>query len=267
VKVDDDVFRALADPSRRRLLDRLRARDGQTLGELGSDLDMTRQSVSKHLDILESANLISTVRRGREKLHYLNAEPINAISERWIRKYDQERVAALADLKSALESTDMNAPEFVYTTYITAPPELVWRGITDPTFTSRYWGMEFHTDWKVGQRYTVVHTRRGVTISDEGMIVTEYDPHRRLSYTWQTYTPELVAAIGYSDEFLAQAQAEPRSTATFELTPDGDETKLTVIHSGFAPDGVVAGDVSKGWPKVMSWLKTFLESGAYRDAD
>src|ERR1700749_1249201 len=92
----DDVFRALADPSRRRLLDSLNARNGQTLRELCADMDMARQSVSKHLALLEAANLVTTLWRGREKLHYLNAAPINAISERWIDRYDQPRVDALA---------------------------------------------------------------------------------------------------------------------------------------------------------------------------
>ena len=107
----DAVFRALADASRRELLDRLRADNGQTLNELCARLDMTRQAVSKHLAILEEANLVATVRRGREKLHYLNAEPINAIAERWIDQYSRERVRALADLKRALESTPMERPE------------------------------------------------------------------------------------------------------------------------------------------------------------
>ena len=101
----DEVFRALADPSRRLLLDSLNERNGQTLRELGSRLDMARQSVSKHLAVLEAANLITTVRRGREKHHYLNAAPINEIAERWITRYDQDRVHALADLKRALEDT------------------------------------------------------------------------------------------------------------------------------------------------------------------
>ena len=101
----DEVFKALADPSRRRLLDRLNARNGQTLRELCAGLDMARQSVSKHLAILEAANLVTTVRRGREKLHYLNAAPINDIAERWITRYDRQRVHALADLKQALEET------------------------------------------------------------------------------------------------------------------------------------------------------------------
>src|SRR3954465_15764824 len=114
----DDAFRALAAPSRRRLLDSLNERNGQTLRELCSGLDMARQSVSKHLAVLEAANLVTTVRRGREKLHYLNAAPINDITERWISGYEKDRVHALADLKRALEEPAMNKPSFVYTTYI-----------------------------------------------------------------------------------------------------------------------------------------------------
>src|SRR6201995_6088114 len=114
----DDVFKALADPSRRQLLDSLNERNGQTLRELSSRLDMARQSVSKHLAILEAANLITTVRRGREKHHYLNAAPINEIAERWITRYDRKRVLALADLKKALEDTPVENAPFVYTTYI-----------------------------------------------------------------------------------------------------------------------------------------------------
>src|SRR5881397_1369805 len=120
----DDVFRALGDPSRRALLDSLNARNGQTLRELCSGRAMARQSVSKHLAILEAANLVTTVRRGREKLHYLNAAPINEISERWITHYDLERARALADLKRALEEdTTVDKPTFVYTTYIRTTPE------------------------------------------------------------------------------------------------------------------------------------------------
>src|SRR5437763_6313372 len=104
----DEVFRALADPSRRALLDSLNERNGQTLRELCSRLDMARQSVSKHLAVLEAANLVNTVRRGREQLHYLNPAPINEIAERWITRYEQPRVRALADLKTALEATPVD---------------------------------------------------------------------------------------------------------------------------------------------------------------
>jgi DNA-binding transcriptional ArsR family regulator len=102
----DDVFRALADASRRELLDRLQAQNGQTLNELGARLAMTRQAVSKHLAILENANLVATVKRGREKLHYLNPVPIHEIAERWIGKYERSRLSALAQLKKSLEAKD-----------------------------------------------------------------------------------------------------------------------------------------------------------------
>ena len=148
----DEVFRALADPSRRRLLDSLNARNGQSLRELCAGLDMARQSVSKHLAVLEAANLVTTVRRGREKLHYLNAAPINDIAERWITRYDRPRVHALADLKRALEDTTMDKPEFVYTTYIQTTPERLWQALTEPAFTERYWGTTFESDWRRGRR-------------------------------------------------------------------------------------------------------------------
>lgn len=99
----DAVFRALADPSRRRLLDSLHARNGQTLAALCEQMDMTRQAVTKHLTILEGANLVATVRKGREKEHYLNPIPINDIAERWIGKYEKGRLKALSDLKKSLE--------------------------------------------------------------------------------------------------------------------------------------------------------------------
>jgi len=99
----DNVFRALADASRRELLDRLRAENGQTLGELCARLEMTRQAVSKHLAILENTNLVTTMRRGREKLHYLNPVPIHEIAERWIGKFERSRLQALSELKKDLE--------------------------------------------------------------------------------------------------------------------------------------------------------------------
>jgi len=148
----DAVFRALSDPARRRLLDRLNQRNGLTLTELCAGMDMTRQSVTKHLDVLEMAGLVTTRRQGREKHHYLNAAPINDIADRWIRTYDRARAEALSDLKTALEANSMSATTntkdtmmnrtenttFVYTTYIHATPEKVWQGLTDPAFTKQY---------------------------------------------------------------------------------------------------------------------------------
>ncbi len=189
----DDVFKALADPSRRLLLDSLNARNGQTLRELSAGLDMARQSVSKHLAVLEAAGLVTTVRRGREKLHYLNAAPISDIAERWISRYDRARVDALADLKKALEETDMDTPSFVYTTYIRTTPEKLWQGLTDPAFTRQYWQTELRTDWAKGSPIT--WDNHGVVISDPGSVVLESDPYRRLSYSWHTMTPELAEQV------------------------------------------------------------------------
>jgi uncharacterized protein YndB with AHSA1/START domain/DNA-binding transcriptional ArsR family regulator len=256
----DEVFRALADPSRRLLLDSLNARNGQTLRELCAGLDMARQSVSKHLAILEAANLVTSVRRGREKLHYLNADPINAIGERWITQYDKERVHALADLKRALEEDSaVDKPTFVYTTYIRTTPEQLWRALTDPAFTSRYWGITFESDWKPGS--TVTWQQRGVTITDPEQVVLEADPHRRLSYTWHTFTPEVADSLDLADDVRERVMAEPRSRVTFDIEQLGERVKLTVVHDGFETGSLLATMVSAGWPSVLSDLKTLLETG------
>jgi uncharacterized protein YndB with AHSA1/START domain len=255
----DEVFRALSDPSRRQLLDSLNERNGQTLRELGSTLDMARQSVSKHLDVLEAANLITTVRRGREKHHFLNAAPINDIAERWITRYDRDRVRALADLKKALEDTPVEKTEFVYTTYIQTTPERLWQALTEPAFTDRYWSMSFDSDWKAGSTMTW-HTR-GVTIADPEQVVLVSEPYRRLSYTWQTITPEWATSLNLTDDGRDRLAAEPRSKVTFEIEPLGDQVRLTVIHDDLVPDGLMGTLISGGWPRVMANLKTLLETG------
>jgi uncharacterized protein YndB with AHSA1/START domain/DNA-binding transcriptional ArsR family regulator len=256
----DDVFKALADPSRRLLLDSLNERNGQTLRELCAGLDMTRQSVTKHLTVLEVANLVTTVRRGREKLHYLNAAPINEISERWITRYEQGRVRALADLKRALEDTAVDRPSFVYTTYIKTTPERLWQALTEPAFTERYWGIVFDSEWQPGSAMT--WHQRGVTIADPEQRVVESEPYRRLSYTWHTFTPELSDALDFTDEARERLGAEPRSKVTFEIDPLGeDQVKLTVIHDDLEPDGLTRSLISGGWPRVLANLKTYLETG------
>jgi DNA-binding transcriptional ArsR family regulator/uncharacterized protein YndB with AHSA1/START domain len=259
----DDVFRALADPNRRRLLDRLNARSGQTLRELCADMDMARQSVSKHLAVLEAAHLVTTVWRGREKLHYLNPAPIQEISERWINQYDRQRVRALSDLKRALEDRPMKKPSFVYSTYIRTTPERLWQALTEPAFTERYWGVAFETDWTTGATMTL--SQFGVTIADPEQVVLESDPYRRLSYTWHTFTPEwnemLRERMGFSEELVDKLAAEPRSKVTFEIEDLGELVKLTVVHDDFEPGSVVLEEVSQGWPHILSNLKTLLETG------
>jgi uncharacterized protein YndB with AHSA1/START domain/DNA-binding transcriptional ArsR family regulator len=261
----DTVFRALADPGRRRLLDSLNARSGQTLRDLCADMNMARQSVSKHLAVLEAANLVSTVWRGREKLHYLNPAPINDISERWMTRYDQRRAEALSDLKRALETPTMDRPSFVYTTYIQTTPERLWEALTSPEFTERYWSASFETDWESGSE--MVWNLFGVRIADPGQVVLVCDPYRRLSYTWHTFTPELARAAGSSEEAFAAAATEPRSKVTFELEAAGSAVKLTVIHEGFPEASRAAELVSNGWPRVLSRLKTLLETGETFEID
>ncbi|GIH17284.1 ArsR/SmtB family transcription factor [Rugosimonospora africana] len=255
----DEVFRALADASRRRLLDSLNDRNGQTLRELCVGLDMARQSVSKHLAVLEAADLVTTVWRGREKLHYLNAAPINAISERWIDRYNRERVRALADLKTALEQEPMPDPGFVYTTYVNTTPERLWAALTDPAFTRRYWGVAFETDWSAGS--PMVWEENGVKIADPAQVVLEAEPYRRLSYTWHTFTPEWARAHGFDDELLGRLRGESRSKVTFDIEPHGRMVKLTVVHDDLDPDGTVVRMVGQGWPHLLSNLKTLLETG------
>jgi uncharacterized protein YndB with AHSA1/START domain/DNA-binding transcriptional ArsR family regulator len=256
----DDAFRALADPSRRLLLDSLNERNGQTLRELCSRLDMARQSVSKHLAVLEAANLVTTVRRGREKHHYLNAAPINEIAERWITRYEQGRVEALADLKRALEDDPMDKPTFVYTTYIRTSPERLWQALTDPAFTDRYWGITFESDWKTGS--PVSWRQRGVTTADDEQVVVESDPFNRLAYTWHSFTPEWAAAFDVAEERRERLASEPRSKVTFDIEPlDDDQVKLTVVHDDLAPDGLLKDMISGGWPRVLANLKTLLETG------
>ncbi|MDT0441524.1 ArsR/SmtB family transcription factor [Streptomyces johnsoniae] len=255
----DEVFKALADASRRRLLDSLNERNGQSLRELCAGLDMTRQSVSKHLALLEAANLVTTRWRGREKLHHLNAEPINAIAERWISRYDHERVHALADLKKALEQTPMDTNAFVYTTYIRTTPEQLWQGLTNPEFTRRYWGLSFDTDWRPGS--PMVWEGQGPAGADPAQVVLESDPYRRLSYTWHTFTPEWAEAVGVGDDVLAKIADESRSKVTFEIERLGEMVKLTVVHDGFEPGSTVLEMIGGGWPHLLSSLKTLLETG------
>jgi DNA-binding transcriptional ArsR family regulator/uncharacterized protein YndB with AHSA1/START domain len=255
----DKVFKALADPSRRRLLDRLNARNGQTLRELCAGLAMARQSVSKHLAMLEEANLVTTQWRGREKLHFLNPEPINAIADRWITQYHRERVHALADLKAALEERPMTDQAFVYTTYIKTTPEQLWEALISPAFTGRYWGVTFESDWRVGA--TITWTYQGVVMAHPEQVVLEFDPYHRMAYTFHTFTPEFAQKVGLDEALRAKLAAEKRSRVAFDLEPLGAMVKLTLTHDDFAPGSELPGMISMGWPATASSLKSLLETG------
>jgi DNA-binding transcriptional ArsR family regulator len=183
--VDDKVFKALADPARRHLLDSLRERNGQTLGQLCGQLDMARQSATQHLGVLEAANLISTTWRGREKLHYLNPVPVHEIQERWIGMFERPRLRALSILKHRAEEQHMGGkPNFVNVTYIHATPEQVWHALTDADLTAEYWGHSNISDWQAGSQW---HHQRtdGSGIADvTGTIVAATSP-RRLVMTFE----------------------------------------------------------------------------------
>jgi uncharacterized protein YndB with AHSA1/START domain len=209
------------------------------------------------LAILEAANLVTTIRHGREKLHYLNASPINEIAERWINRYDQPRVRALSDLKRALEETPMENPDFVYTTYIRTTPERLWQALTEPSFTRRWWQTSFETDWSVGSPMT--WDNNGIIVADPEQIVLESDPYRRLVYTWHTFTPEFNERM--DDELLAKLSAERRSRVAFNIEPVGEMAKLTVVHDDFETGSTAATMVRNGWPIFLSSLKTLLETG------
>ena len=245
------MFKALADVSLRKLLDRLFERDGQTLTELCDGVPaMTRFGVMKHLGVLEDAGLVTTRRVGREKLHYLNAVPIRLIHDRWIGKYRKTRAAALAELKLDMEEEmAMDArPAQVYTVYIRAPKEKVWDAITRPEFTRRYFfGSEPASTWKPGARLLWTEHGSGRQLVDGEVI--EYDRPRRLVHSW----------ITKYDDGLA---GEGPSRVTWELEETDGVTKVTAIHDDFPTGSKVYDNVAGGWPLVLSGLKTLVETGS-----
>ena len=259
----DAVFRALADPTRRGLLDSLHERDGQTLLELCAGAHMSRQSVSKHLGILEQAHLVTTHREGRHKLHHLNPAPVADIGERWIHRYQRARIDLLSDLRRALEDQPVTTPEpteFRYVAYIRTTPERLWRALTEPAFTARWWqGTAIDSDWSTGAGMTWHH--HDTVIEHPDQVVLACDPPRLLAFTWHSFTPDWAEAVGFTEERRAALEAEPRTTVTFELEPVGDLVRLTVTHGNLVADGTVFGLITEGWPRVVSDLKTVVEAG------
>jgi uncharacterized protein YndB with AHSA1/START domain/DNA-binding transcriptional ArsR family regulator len=243
MQVMDAVFRALADPTRRRLLDGLRAEDGQTLGRLCASLDMTRQSVTQHLTVLEEANLISTVRRGREKLHYLNPVPIHDLRQRWIAPFEEPRLRTLDAIRRHAEEQAMK-PNFVYVTYIHATPGRVWEALTSADLTGEFWGHNNVSDWRPGSSWEHVRTD-GSGIADGGGVVLEADPPHRLVLTFGE---------------PGSGAGPDASTVTFLIEPHHDIVRLSVTHENLPSDDD-AEAVSHGWPAVMANLKSLLETG------
>ncbi|MER0449061.1 metalloregulator ArsR/SmtB family transcription factor [Streptomyces sp. Edi4] len=255
----DDVFRALADAGRRRLLDRLRARDGQSLRELCEGLAMSRQAVSKHLAVLEAARLVSSVRHGREKLHHLDPGPIRELSERWIGKYERDRPQ---DRPSGPEKElTGHRPEFTYALYIRTTPERLYAALTDAEFARRYFdGGGPMSVWRVG---SPVLWRMGPagTYEDLDQVVLDAEPGRRLAYTWHRLQQTRRQLRGGEAEF--EHARQERSRVAFDIEPADPAfpgVRLTLTHDGFdSPDGDMLKGAGDGWVMILSTLKTLIE--------
>jgi uncharacterized protein YndB with AHSA1/START domain/DNA-binding transcriptional ArsR family regulator len=246
----DSVFKALADPTRRLLLDRLREHNGQTLRELCERLDMTRQSATQHLDLLQRADLVTVVRRGRERLHYLNPGPIHEIEERWISGFDRPRLQAISAIKNQAEEYAMtdgptSVPTYVYVTYIRASAEQVWRALTDADLTARYWGHANVSDWQPGSTWEHRRVDGSDAVDVVGRVI-ETEPPTRL-------------VITFDDAPDAEPAREP-SVVTFLVEPHQDIVRLTVTHENLPNQEMLTG-ISQGWPAVLANLKSLLETG------
>ncbi|MGI8815960.1 MAG: ArsR/SmtB family transcription factor [Pseudonocardia sp.] len=237
----DLVFRALADPTRRELLDELFRCDGQTLTKLEGRFEMTRFGVMKHLRLLEEAGLVVVRRRGREKLHFLNPVPIRLVHDRWVSKYAEPWAVALSDLKSSLEQT----MEKVFEIYIRTTPERLWEAITDPEIRAKYnFGAAVHSTWEIGAPIDMRAPNAPGPLG--GGEILEVDPPCRLVHT--------MTAL-WSDE----VRAEGASRVTWDIEQVADSCRLTITHDQLREG---ANDqLYGGWPMILSGLKTWLESG------
>jgi uncharacterized protein YndB with AHSA1/START domain len=240
------IFRALADPNRRVLLDRLFERDGQTLGELCGYLPgMTRFGVMKHLGVLEDADLVTAVKVGREKRHYLNPVPIRLVHDRWIGKFAEPVVGTMSAIKTRLESP-MDRIDHVYSVYIKAAPERVWRSITDGDETVRYYfGTRVASDWTAGSPLTYAYPDGSLAADGK---VLEIEPGRRVVMSFHArWDPDI------------EAEGPMRMTWEVEPTDDGG-SKLTVT-SALVAGSRSAEEFAGGIVYIVSGLKTVIETG------
>ena len=240
VIIVDDVFKALADPTRRRLLDTLRDRGGLTLTELEAGLGMTRFGVMKHLKVLEDANLIVTRRDGRFKHHYLNALPIQEVADRWMAPYGKPLARFALDIKNALEAPMADKPDFVFETYIRTTPAKLWDALINPDMTQQYYySSRVEADLKTGGRFRFRGPHGEVNLDGE---VIEATPPRRLMTTFKAaWAPD----------------GEP-TRVLFEIEEMGDACKLTMTHYDYEKSKA---GIETGWPLIISRLKTLLETG------
>ena len=234
------------------LLDGLFERDGQTLGELTVHLPgMTRFGVMRHLDVLESAGLITTRKEGREKRHFLNPVPIRLIHDRWISKYAAPVVGAMSALKGHLEAPPMavslDPPDHVYAIYINASPERIWQAITDGDETVRYYyGTRVVSDWNVGSDIRYDYPDGSVAANGEVLAI---DPPKRLEMTFHPrWDPEL--------------EADGAVRQVWQIEADESSTKLTVTTIGLKAGTKQAEEFGNGMIYIVSGLKSVVEGGA-----
>jgi len=244
------VFRALADPNRRILLDQLVEHDGQTSGELEASLPaLSRFAVMNHLRVLEHAQLLTTRKAGRFKYHYLNPVPIQLVADRWISKYAAPFTKAISHLKTTLEEPAMPEPakpRHVYTAIIQASPGDIWKGLTAGEMTCQYYfGGTVASTWKPGDPFSYTYPDGAVALEGE---VIEADPPRRLVTT-------------YRARWAPDVAGDPPSRVTYEIEPMGAATRLTVTHDGFDTENATYRQIGEGLPIVISGLKTLLETG------
>lgn len=248
--VDDaQVFKALADESRRRLLDLLHERDGRTLSDLEGHLDMTRFGVMKHLRVLEEAGLVVTQRAGRNKLHYLNAVPIASVFDRWVGKYAQPHLRVLAGVKSTLKEKTMTKTEthtHVMETLIRAGIEDVWRALVDPDLTEKYY-FQTRVSSSLEPGTPFQYVLPGGEVMLDGVVVA-CDAPRHLVTTFEPKWGE--ECVGLSP-----------SRVTYELEESDGVTKLRLTHEGLPEGHPVTKGTFDGWSRILSGLKTLLETG------
>ena len=248
---DDDVFRALADPSRRRILDLLKARPGPTVGELAQEFEFSRFAVMKHLRVLEEVGLVVPRREGKTKRLFLNAVPIQTLYDRWISQYSALWASRLTGLKYTLEESPpmptATQIRHVHVVHIRTTPEQLWQALTRPELTRQYYyEMEIRSAFTPGADIEYVRQEAGGTITQvvAGKVL-QVEPNRRLVHT-----------------FTFAAVADEPTRVTYELEPVGDVVRLTMTHEGFDGETETYRMVRGGWAPIFDGLKTLLETGA-----
>jgi len=239
----EHIFKALADPTRQKLLDALRHKDGQTLTQLEASLDMTRFGVMKHLNLLEDANLIITRKQGRFKYHYLNAMPLQEVMDRWVAPFLQPQAKALADLKAKLEKdTSMSKPDFMMQTYIRCTQDALWEALTQADDMARY--------------HFACNTVQGNAAVGESTTFIRPDGSAMLNQVTTALDPKSKIAMTFEPLFMGPDA--PSSHMIYLIEPQGDVCQLTIEHYDMAPGQE---NFAEGWARLAASLKSYLETG------